>query len=256
MCTILFAYKAHPKFDFVFLGNRDEFKKRSSLGAHFWLSHPNLLAGLDSEKGGTWTGITKEGRIAFLTNYRDPLLQKESTLSRGYLTRNFLISSVSPKRYLQDIQLQRTSYNPYNLVVGNFNELWFYSNVENHIRTIKPGIYGLSNALLNTPWFKVRKAKSRLTHLLNTDFSLDQLFDILDDTEVPPDEELPKTGIPLETERMLSTIYIDTPIYGTLFKTVILVTTQGNVYFYEKTFSNDGHWHLSTYNFDYDVIGK
>lgn len=256
MCTLLFAYKVHPKYDFVFLGNRDEFKSRPFIGAHFWESHPNVLGGIDLEKGGTWAGITKEGRIAFLTNYRDPSLQRDSTLSRGYLTRDFLVNSVSPKKYLQEIQLQQTAYNPFNLVVGTLNDLWFYSNVENQIRPIQPGIYGLSNALLDTSWFKVNKAKRRLAHLLNTDFSVDQLFDILDDTEVPPDVDLPQTGVPLETERMLSTIHIDTPTYGTLIKTIILVTSQRKVCFYEKLFSNEEHWQLTTYTFDCDVNNK
>lgn len=250
MCTLLFAYKAHPKYAFIFIGNRDEFRNRPSIGADFWKSQPNVLAGIDEEKGGTWTGITRDGRIAFLTNHRNPSLKKESSLSRGYLTLNYLLDSVSPQNYLQDIQLQQSVYNPFNLVVGNINELWFYSNVENQIRAIEPGIHGLSNALLDTPWFKVTKAKQRFLELLATDFSTQQLFHILDDTEVPSDAHLPETGVPLETERMLSTIHIDTPNYGTLFKTVILISNEGNVEFHEKVLNNEGDWHLATYKFE------
>lgn len=254
MCTLLFAYKIHPEYDFVFLGNRDEFKNRASLGAHFWESHPNVLAGIDSEKGGTWTGITKEGRMAFLTNYRDPSLITDSALSRGYLTRDFLTGSDSPEEYLQSVKGKHTAYNPFNLVVGTVNGLWFYSNIENQIRIIEPGIYGLSNALLDTPWYKVTKAKKRLSHVLASGFSVDELFDILDDIEIPPDEYLPRTGVSLERERILSTIHIDTPDYGTLFKTVLLISSQGKICFYEKALSPDGHWHRSSYTIDMENI--
>ncbi|MCC5909786.1 MAG: NRDE family protein [Clostridiaceae bacterium] len=249
MCTVLFAYKIHPKYDLIFLGNRDEFKDRPTAKADFWESHPNILAGIDLEQGGTWAGISKEGSIAFLTNYRDLSKEKNSSLSRGYLTRDFLINAVSPLQYLQEVQLQHTDYNPFNLVVGTLKELWYYSNMENKIKSIEPGLYGLSNALLNTCWFKVEKAKNRLSYLLKTDFSIEDLFDILDDTETPSDEELPQTGVPLETERLLSTIHIDSPTYGTRSKTVILVSTEGEVSFYEKNLDDQGQWSLNTHSF-------
>lgn len=256
MCTLLFAYKLHPNYRFIFLGNRDEFKSRPALKAHFWESHPNVLAGIDLEKGGTWTGITQEGRFAFITNYRDFSIPRNSILSRGYLTRDFLVHSVDPLKYLQDLKLHKSNYDPFNLIVGNPDNLWFYSNIEDMIRPIKPGIYGLSNALLDTPWYKVSKAKKRFAQLLATDFSSDQLFEILDDTEIAPDEVLPKTGVPLDTERMLSTIHIDTENYGTRFKTVILVDNDGKVQFYEKALNEVGHWELSTYTFKINEQGK
>lgn len=250
MCTLLFAYKMHPKYDLIFLGNRDEFKSRPSKSADFWSSHPNVLGGIDLEQGGTWTGITGEGRLAFITNYRNPSLKIESALSRGYLTRDFLTSSISPEEYLQAIQLKASAYNPFNLVVGTINDLWFYSNVENEIRQIKAGVYGLSNGLLDTPWYKVKKGKARLAKLLSTYFSIEDIFEILDDTEVPPDKDLPETGVPIETERMLSSIHIDSQSYGTIFKTIILITPQGNVSFYEKLLKSDGDWQLNNYSFN------
>lgn len=160
MCTILFAFKTHPEYDFIFIGNRDEFKARPSIRAHFWESHPNVLAGIDLEKNGTWTGITKEGRIAFVTNYRDFTLIKDSNLSRGFLTHDFLTSSIQPKEYLRIVQNKGSMFNPFNLIVGTTEELWYYSNIEDRIRRISPGIYGISNSLLNTPWYKVEKAKN------------------------------------------------------------------------------------------------
>ncbi|ABR49833.1 protein of unknown function DUF833 [Alkaliphilus metalliredigens QYMF] len=250
MCILFFAYKVHPKYDFIFLGNRDEFTNRPTLNSHFWDTYPNILAGIDLEKGGTWAGVTKEGRVAFLTNYRDPSLPSTAPLSRGFLTRDFLIQGGSPLSYLENIQTNQSKYNGFNLIVGTLNDLWFYSNIENEIRPIKPGLYGLSNALLNTPWFKVDRGKKRLAALLDTDFTVEQLFDILDDTEVPPDGKLPKTGVPLEMERLLSTIHIDSPAYGTRSKTVILMTNKGELQFYEKALEPKGNWALATYQFN------
>ena len=253
MCTLLFAYKAHTEYDFIFIGNRDEFKNRASIGAHFLNSHPKVLAGIDQEKGGTWTGITTDGRIAFLTNHRNLSLRRESSLSRGYLTLDFLIDTLSPKTYLEQTQKLHAEYNPFNLVVGTLQELWFYSNIENKIIPLTSGIYGLSNALLNTPWYKVTKAKKRFTEMISKDFSVEELFEILADTEIPSDEYLPETGVPLETERMLSAIHIDTPNYGTLFKTIILVNKQGEVKFYERQYRN-GRWLSSAYYYELDDL--
>jgi uncharacterized protein with NRDE domain len=242
MCTILFAYKTHPEYDFIFLGNRDEFRNRPSKEAHFWSTHPNVLAGIDLEKGGTWTGVSKEGRIAFLTNHRDGSILEKRKVSRGNLTRDFLTGNMSPLNYLMDIQNNREDYDPFNLVVGSQDELYFYSNIENKISIVKPGVYGLSNAFLDTPWYKVEKAKNRFMDLLDTDFSVDQLFEILSDTEKPPVEELPDTGVSLEWEKTLSSICIDTPEYGTQFKTVMLFDNNKKVQFHEKIYDNKGSW--------------
>ncbi|KAF1086722.1 hypothetical protein SPSYN_00441 [Sporotomaculum syntrophicum] len=250
MCTLLMAYKFHPDYDFIFLGNRDEYKDRPARAAHFWPSYPNLLAGIDLVKGGTWTGITREGRLAFVTNYRDFSLPRSSTLSRGALTRDFLIKSIPPLAYLQNVHVQRSAYDPFNLIVGTPHELYYYSNMENQIRLLQPGVYGLSNALLDTPWFKVTKAKERLICLLATDFSVQQLFDILADREVTPDEQLPRTGLTLEKERALSSIYVDISNYGTQFQTVILIRTGGEVQFYEKSSVGEDKWQQSSFFFN------
>jgi uncharacterized protein with NRDE domain len=224
----------HPEYDFIFVGNRDEFKKRPSKGAHFWENHPHILAGIDLEKGGTWTGITTSGRMAFLTNFREPHLKKDGLYSRGFLTRDYLLSDTDPQSFLSSIKVDYKSYDPFNLVIGSIDDLWFYSNMNNKMMRIKPGIHGLSNAYLDTPWFKVIKAKERLSEMIYKDFLIDELFSILDDKEIPPDTLLPDTGIPIDLERTLSTIHIDTPTYGTLFKTAILIRKDGHVEYYER----------------------
>ena len=233
MCTILFAYKSHPQYPLIFLGNRDEFKNRPSMSAHFWEEHPNVFGGRDLIACGTWTGVTRDGRIAFITNHRQLPLKRDVPKSRGALTSEFLVGEETPRNFLDRIQKEHTDYAPFNLVVGNLEELWFYSNIEDEIKLIEPGIHGLSNGLLDTPWYKVEKGKRRLMEQISREIVVEELFDILNDIEVPPDELLPKTGISLELERTLSSIHIDTPEYGTIFKTVILVDQSGQISFYE-----------------------
>jgi uncharacterized protein with NRDE domain len=254
MCTTIFAYKVHDQYPFIFLGNRDEFKNRPTKPSHFWHGHPEVLGGIDLLKGGTWTGITKTGKIAFITNYRDFRVEQKSTLSRGDLVRQYLIGSVEPKEYLKLVRTKGKEYNLFNLVVGNQNKLCYYSNVTDKIEDIPPGIHGLSNALLNTPWPKIVKAKEALSQIINNvndvnDLTIEQLFGILDDTTIPPDNELPDTGGTLEIERMLSTIHIDTPSYGTRIKTIIVIDKKGEVQFYEKFLQKDHSWEQREYKF-------
>lgn len=233
MCTILFAYKAHPKYPFIFLGNRDEFKNRPSMSAHFWEEHSKIFGGRDLIACGTWTGITREGRMAFITNHRQLPLVRDVPKSRGALTSEFLVGDETPKNFLERIQSNHTAYAPFNLIVGDLNDLWFYSNIENEIKPIEPGIHGLSNGFLDTPWYKVEKGKRRLAEQMRGEVVVEELFEILNDEEVPPDDLLPKTGISIELERTLSSIHIDTDEYGTIFKTIILVDLHGQVSFYE-----------------------
>lgn len=233
MCTILFAYKAHPEYPLIFLGNRDEFKNRPSMNAHFWEEDPSVFGGRDLIACGTWTGITREGRIAFITNHRQLPLKRDVPKSRGALTSEFLVGEETPRNFLERIQKEHTDYAPFNLVVGDLEELWFYSNIEDEIKRIKPGIHGLSNGFLDTPWYKVEKGKRRLMDQISGEVVVEELFKILNDVEVPPDELLPTTGISIELERTLSSIHIDTTEYGTIFKTIILVDLNGQVSFYE-----------------------
>lgn len=233
MCTILFAYKKHPEYPFIFLGNRDEFKNRPSMSAHFWEEHPNIFGGRDLIACGTWTGITKEGRIAFITNHRQLPLKRDVPKSRGALTSEFLVGEEAPRLFLERIQKEHADYAPFNLVVGNIEELWFYSNIEDEIKQIKPGVHGLSNGFLDTSWYKVEKGKRRLEDQIGDELKVENLFEILNDDEVPPDDLLPRTGISIELERTLSSIHIDTPEYGTVFKTIILVDLHGQVSYYE-----------------------
>ena len=252
MCTVIFAYKAHPEFDWILVGNRDEFHHRPSASAHFWEEHPELLAGKDLEKGGTWTGITKTGRFALLTNHRNPLLKVDTPLSRGFLTLDFLThpsAQLTAQEYATHLCKSKKAYEPYNLIVGDVQGLYYVNNITDTPMPIEPGVHGLSNALLNTPWPKVEKAKAKMNHLIEHFFTVSDLFEILDDHAPPEDDELPSTGVSLETERLLSTIHIESDHYGTQYKTVMLIDKNRLVRFYERHKTKNGIWKTHDFSF-------
>jgi uncharacterized protein with NRDE domain len=237
MCLIVFAYKAHPKYKFIFAANRDEFYDRSTEQADYWKDHPELLAGKDIQAGGTWMGITKQGRFAAVTNYRDLKNIKENALSRGMLTLDFLNDNISAEKYYENIKPSLQDYNGFNLILGSINELFYFSTHNNGIKKLEPGIYGLSNAVLNTDWPKVKKSKDVLSVLLkNDEVHPWELLSILNDTRPAKEEDLPDTGVGMEWEKILSSIFIQSPKYGTRSSTAVVVDVENNVRFAEKTF--------------------
>lgn len=253
MCTIIFAYNAHPRYPLILLGNRDEFKSRPSLPAHFHGPNSNILSGVDLKDGGIWTGINKKGKISFLTNYRDFSLIKDSGVkSRGQLGLDYLIGTSSASEYIQMLYVNRNMFNPYNLVIGDIDSLHYYSNISGDHLRLESGIHGLSNAFLNSGWYKTEKAKNRLRELIDMShdsLSYDDLFEILNDREVPSDELLPMTGLPMDKERLLSSIFVDSEKYGTIFQTVILIDSDFKVNFYEKSLNHEHSWEFRSFEF-------
>lgn len=237
MCLILFSWKQHPEYQLVLTANRDEFYDRPTAPAAFWKEHHNLLAGRDLKAGGTWIGMTKAGRFAALTNYRDPANIKENAPSRGQLTTDFLLSDQSPQDYLLAVAEKGGEYNGFNLLVSDNKELWYYSNYEREVRAIAPGTYGLSNHLINSDWPKVQNGKEMLAQQVESrDILPESLFQLINQKETYPDEELPQTGVSLEWERALSAMHIVTEKYGTVSSTVILTSEEGRVLFGERVF--------------------
>jgi len=239
MCLIFVAIDAHPDYRLVIAANRDEFYDRPSAPAAFWPEAPELLAGKDLRGGGTWLGITRTGRIAALTNYRHPDSKSADAPSRGRLVSDFLLGRDAPVSYLEKISADADRYNGFNILVGQNTELYHYSNRASGIRKLDPGIHGLSNHLLDTPWPKVEKGTQALKIALSGKNLLpEDLFHLLMDRTVPPDEVLPDTGVGLEMERMLSPVFISSPDYGTRSSTVILLDRKGKVTFMERSFRN------------------
>jgi uncharacterized protein with NRDE domain len=249
MCLILFAYKKHPHYPLVFAANRDEFYERPSETASFWDDKPDILAGRDLKDGGTWLGITKKGRIAALTNYRDPASIKKGAPSRGWLVRNFLFGEEKPLPYFRKIASSASEYNGFSLICGDISGLYYYSNrgSEKPLK-LSPGLHGLSNNLLNTPWPKIERGKEVLSsYLLQTEYpDPEDIFRILMDQSKPPDESLPDTGVGLLWERVLSSIFIKSPEYGTRSSTVIMIDKTNHVTFIEKVFNSHSTPWVST----------
>lgn len=242
MCLIIFAYKSHPKYSLILAANRDEFYSRPTAIANFWEDAPQILAGRDLAAGGTWLGITKTGRFTAITNYRDPFAES-GIKSRGLLTKNFLEGQDLPENYLQKIEIEKNEYSGFNLLVGAFGEeqkdMFYFSNRDaGGIKELSAGIYGLSNHLLDTDWHKVETSKKRFTSFIKNseDFSSEDLFEILSDSSPAPEEKLPETGVGIEKERILSSPFIKTEIYGTRASTFLTIDYENQVNFVEKTF--------------------
>jgi uncharacterized protein with NRDE domain len=240
MCLILFAYQAHAKYKLMVAANRDEFYNRPTSSIHYWEDHPHILAGRDLEKMGTWMGVTRTGRFAALTNYRNPKEQTNGKRSRGELAADYLKCDTPPKLYLEEIAVKRDQYPGYNLLAGDVNELYYYSNIENKVSKLKPGIYGISNHLLNTEWPKVERGINGLTYILKGNGDLtEHMMTLLQDADPPADDMLPNTGVSIEWERILSTLYIKSDAYGTRSSTVLLMTDK-EIHTKERTYSKQG----------------
>jgi uncharacterized protein with NRDE domain len=241
LCLILFAYQAHDKYKLIVAANRDEFYERPTAPVHFWEDYPNILAGRDLLKMGTWMGVTTSGRFAALTNYRDPKEQSDGKRSRGELPADFLKDNEHPEIYMYGLAKKRNLYPGYNLLAGDANGLYYYSNVNDKIQRLEPGIYGVSNHLLNSDWPKVTKGKEELSKIITeSNRSLDErILNLLQKADPAPDEMLPHTGVTLDWERILSPIFIKSEGYGTRSSTVLLISDE-EISVREMVYSHDG----------------
>ncbi len=239
MCLIFLSYKQHKEYPLIILANRDEFYKRPTLAADYWKENPNILAGKDLEGGGTWMGVTKNGYLAMLTNYRDIANIKPNAPTRGKLVSDYLQGEFNPKEYLKALSKTGSSYNGYSLIAGNFNDPWYYSNYGNKIAQLGTGLYGLSNALLDSKWPKVETGKAELAPLLSkTTLDKEALFNVMTNQQKAEKNNLPNTGLSIEKERAISPRFINTEDYGTRCTTLITVSKEGIVDFTERQYSN------------------
>lgn len=237
MCLIVFNYKNHPKYDLIFAANRDEFYERPTRAAQFWDRYPHVLAGKDLSGGGTWMGINRSGQIASLTNFRDPSITRQNPPSRGNIVIDYLTQKKDSRSFLKNLHQQAQRYMGFNVIAGSMAGLYHYSNLEKTINKIEPGIHGLSNELLDTPWPKVERAKSGLETLIQqNNITKEYLFDLLADKKPADEEDLPDTGIPKELEKQVSPIFIQTEDYGTRSSTILLIEKDNTVTFMERRF--------------------
>jgi uncharacterized protein with NRDE domain len=242
MCLILAALDAHPDYNLIVAANRDEFYDRPTAPAAFWPQHPTILGGRDLRAGGTWLAIDRGGRFAAVTNYRQGEREAAAPRSRGLLVSDYLSAEIDATAYVARVEREGAEYNGFNLLAGDARELQWLSNQEGRPRRLAAGIYGLSNHLLDTPWPKVTAGKTGLQALLggrgaDLEFGL---FALLSDSTRVPDDALPRTGIGLAWERLLSSAFIATAEYGTRSSTVVLVGRDGEVTFVERSFGPNG----------------
>ena len=253
MCLITFAYKIHPEYKLILAANRDEFYGRATRKAQFWEDegHPDILAGKDLEADGTWMGTTKGRMWSALTNYRDPSWERKDPPSRGHLVLNYLKESESPKQFSKGLVSNTDHYMGFNILVGDPDEIYHYSNKTDKLTLIEPGIHGVSNALLNTSWPKMDWAKKDLERIISkNEFSNEELFDLLSNSERAPEDQLPDTGIPEEWEKAVSSVFIKTETYGTRCSTLLLIDKKDNITFMERRYDPSDQSIIESTRFD------
>ena len=242
MCLILLALDSHPDYSLILAANRDEFYDRPTAPAAFWDDAPTVLAGRDLKAGGTWLGIDGHGRFAAVTNYRQGERETPAPHSRGILVSDFLTRDVGALEHVERVRAEADLYNGFNLIAGDPWGVFYFSNRQRRIRHLVPGVYGLSNHLLNTPWPKVAASKDAFSKLLREPAPdlTGELFALLSDRHRAPDAELPSTGVSREWESLLSSAFIATDDYGTRSSTVMLIGRDGNMTFQERSFGPRG----------------
>lgn len=248
MCLVLVAWKAHPKYSLIVASNRDEYHKRPSALAHQWPSNPDITAGQDLEALGTWMGVTRSGRWAVVTNFREQTEAKEPKKSRGHLTTEYLSAGMTPELYVSGLKNDLAAYSGFNLLVGDHSSINYITNrqtekMKSEASINKPGIYGLSNHLLDTHWPKVVSGKKHLRGLIkkNDVIQFEDVLQFMSEKTIPSDELLPDSGVPIERERTLSPMFIMTPDYGTRATSLLLVDNNSSeIQFSEATFDELG----------------
>lgn len=259
MCILFIAVAQHPKFPLIIAANRDEFHARPTQISEFWQQPSTLLAGRDLEAGGTWMGVTRNGRISALTNIRDPKRNVENAVSRGGLVTSYLTSSISNQRYTEELIETAEQYNGYNLLFGDIRSLNLsvFNNHTGQSQNMTPGYYGLSNASLDTPWPKIERGKLALADYCEThqDLYTDALFALLADQTKAENHMLPDTGVPSEWEKQLSSIFIQGETYGTRTSTLLFVDHDANLFWQEKTFNPSGK-ETADRTFEFKIAGE
>ncbi|MFK8047386.1 MAG: NRDE family protein [Halioglobus sp.] len=249
MCLLIFAHRLSPRYPLLVAANRDEFHQRPTRPSRFWSEHPLLIAGKDEELGGTWMGATKEGRFAAVTNFRDPQPLPSNMRSRGELPLDFLKGQLSPDKYLNKLSQRAEQYAGFNLLIGDSRGLWYFCNrsrVESHRpdapRKLQPGIYGLSNAHLDTPWPKVTLGKEKLQQLLAQPDGIEhnQLQTLVSDQSRAPRTQLERLGMSTDIEQLASAQFIQSATYGTRSTTTLWCDAQGKMSWRELSYDSQG----------------
>jgi len=246
VCLLVLAWKAHPRYRLIVATNRDEYHDRPAEPLGPWPPPEEMLAGRDLRAGGTWLGVDRRHRFAVITNYRDLQNAGPTAPSRGGLIPEFMRQNADPGEHLSSLEPKAAAYGGFNLLLADGRSLWYSSNrVTPFARELSPGVYGLSNERLDTPWPKLRRVRAGFDAWLNEsashDADVDALFALLGDSRPATEAEgLPRTGLPPEWERTLSAPFVRHPQYGTRCSTVVLIEPAGNLLLAERRFDREG----------------
>lgn len=242
MCILFFALKQHPTYPVIICANRDEFHQRPTQSMHWWSEKNNqqtILAGKDLQAGGTWLGLNKQGRFSALTNFRQPQLFDSNKQSRGDL----VLQALAKKNDAVALQLEKSAdaYNDFNLVFGQLNNLACFDSVSQKLQPLTIGFHSLCNGALDDIWPKMALGQSQLAKTVQTPYlDVDKLFELMTNSEQAKTEHLPNTGVPLNWEQLLSSIFIVSPEYGTRTTNVITQDNEGKIAVYDRSYNAKG----------------
>lgn len=250
MCVAAVAIRLSEDFPFVLVHNRDEYYRRPSRGLEL---RGQVAGGRDEQAGGMWLGVRKERipRFAFVTNLRSgPPLREPAKRSRGDLVKNFLDGETNGENYLQT--LTAADYGPFNLVLGSFEQYQIFHSEKASTLSLSTGVHTVSNGDPQVVWPKSQRLREAVSAILprarEEEGLVKVLMQVLADDHKAPDETLPKTGVSLEWERELSSIWVQTKDYGTVASTVILQNKTGAVRLWERTRNKKGRFETSQVN--------
>ncbi|MFO7845579.1 MAG: NRDE family protein [Balneolaceae bacterium] len=238
MCLIVFSFRDLPSYPLILAGNRDEFYQRPTKQAHVWDTDPEFVAGKDLEAGGTWLGISQNGEFGAVTNYRNLYEPVKGDKSRGAIIPEFLTSDQSIRERIHSIEKQKNNFSGFNLIAGSAEKLFYVSNQSKSAKEISPGLHGISNAFLDTSWPKVELAKKEFkTSIQSGEIDREAVFELLQQSDPFPKEQLPDTGLSPEMERAVSPAFIKTADYGTRCSSLLTIDRNNRVQFIERTFN-------------------
>ena len=246
MCLVAAAWRSHSRFRLVLIANRDEFFERPASAAAIWPEAPTLLAGRDLSAGGSWLGVDQLRRVAVITNYRELARPRRNAASRGRFVPDFLRGQLDAGAFLNSIEIDATSFAGFSLLLADSDQFWFASNrADRFARPLPPGLYGLANHLLDTPWPKLLRLRSRLADWLaesarGAEPDLEALFGMLADRQTAHVPAQLHSGLPPDAEAALSAAFVHFGTYGTRCSTVLLLGHDGELWFEERRFDPAG----------------